>query len=86
MPIYSFQNKKTNKEYEIELKSSELEQYIKDHPEVNQTFKMNIGDPVRLGITKASNEFRQNVIERIKREHPHNTMSTKLTSSNISEI
>ncbi len=86
MPIYSFINKKTKKEFEKEMPYSELEQYLKDNPKLQQTFRMNIGDSVRLGVTRPPSHFQRNVIERIKKTHPHNTMNNLKFASNISEI
>lgn len=87
MPRYSVINKKTKKEYELDMSFSEFEQYLKDNPKMEQVFRMNIGDPVGLGITKPSKEFQQNVINRIKKVHPHHNMhDSKFNSSNISEI
>ncbi len=38
MPIYSFENKKTNKEYDLEMKIAEVEPYLKANPDVQQIF------------------------------------------------
>lgn len=38
MPIYSFENKKTGKEYNLEMKMDELDSYLKANPNVQQIF------------------------------------------------
>jgi hypothetical protein len=66
MPVYSFANKETGEEYEMTLTYDELNQYLQDHPEVNQTFRVNVVDPVGIGITKPPSDFMKNVIGKVK--------------------
>jgi len=71
MPIYSFENKKTGVQYNLNLSMSERETYIKEHPEVEQIFtSLNIGDPVSLGVTKPDLAFRQDIMGKVKEAHP----------------
>lgn len=66
MPVYSFANKQTGEEYELTLTYNEMIQYLEDHPEVNQTFRMNLVDPVGIGISKPPSDFLKNVIGKVK--------------------
>jgi hypothetical protein len=66
MPVYSFVNKETGEEYETTLAYDELNHYLQDHPEVNQTFRVNVVDPVGIGITKPPSDFMKNVIGKVK--------------------
>lgn len=71
MPIYSFIDKKSQEEYEITMSYDELEVYLKDNPNVNQSFRMNIVDPVGAGITKPPADFQKYVLGKIKASNPH---------------
>jgi len=62
MPVYSFENPKTGDEYELTMSYDELETYLKEHPEVNQTFRMNLVDPVGIGVTKPPVDFQKHII------------------------
>lgn len=66
MPVYSFQHKQTGEEYELTMSYDELEKYLQDHPEVNQTFRMNVVDPVGIGVTKPPSDFSKYVLGKVK--------------------
>ena len=66
MPVYSFANKQTGEEYEMTLTYDELNKYLEEHPEVNQTFRMNLVDPVGIGISKPPSDFQKYVIGKVK--------------------
>lgn len=70
MPVYSFENPETGEQYDLTMSYDDLEQYLKDHPEVHQTFRMNLVDPVGVGISKPPSDFMKNVIGRIKDNAP----------------
>ena len=71
MPIYSFQNKQTGEEYELTMSYDDLEQYLQNNTEVNQTFRMNLVDPVGIGVTKPPVDFQKHVLGRIKSSVPN---------------
>jgi hypothetical protein len=71
MPVYSFVIKETGEEYEKTLTYDELTQYLADHPEVNQTFRMNLVDPVGIGVTKPPVDFQKHVLGKIKSSVPN---------------
>jgi hypothetical protein len=67
MPIYNFENTKTGEEFSLQMSMSEREQYLKDNPDVIQTLtRMNIGDPVGLGVTKPPSDFQKYVLNKVK--------------------
>lgn len=66
MPVYSFANKQTGEEYEMTLTYDEMVKYLEDHPEVNQTFRMNLVDPVGIGVSKPPSDFQKYVIGKVK--------------------
>lgn len=71
MPKYSFANKETGDEYEMTFTYDELNQYLLDHPEVHQTFRMNIVDPVGIGVSKPPADFQKYVLGKVKEANPH---------------
>lgn len=75
MPIYSIRNNETQEEFEVNLKYSDLEQYLKDNPTHQQIFTKFPGfcDPVRLGVRKPDDGFRD-VLKKAK-IHKHNTIN-----------
>lgn len=70
MPVYSFENTKTGEEYELTMSYDDLENYLKEHPEVNQTFRMNLVDPVGIGVTKPPADFQKYVLGKVKAAAP----------------
>lgn len=79
MPIYSFRNKVTDEHYEKLMSWSAREQYLADNPDVEATITgaPGIGDPVRMGMKKPDDSFRD-VLREIKGKH-----DAKLTRSTI---
>jgi hypothetical protein len=71
MPIYSFENKETNEQFDLTLSMSERETYLESHPHIKQIFTKfpGIGDPVRLGLRKPDDNFRD-VLRNVKAHHP----------------
>ena len=66
MPVYSFENPETGEAYDLTMSYSELDQYLKDHPEVHQVFRMNLVDPVGIGISKPPSDFSKYVLGKVK--------------------
>lgn len=71
MPIYTFENKKTGKQYNLTLSMAEREEYLKTHPDVQQILtQMNIGDPISLHVTKPPSDFQKYVLGKVKEKQP----------------
>lgn len=68
--IYSFEDQETGEEFELEMSYEQLQEFLKNNPEVNQTFRMNIGDPVRMGVTRPPTDFSKYVLGRVKENNP----------------
>lgn len=77
LPKYTFQHPDTEEYTELDCSYEELETFIASNPNLRQVFNMNIGDSVRLGVSKPDAWFQKNVIGRIKEAHPLNTIDTK---------
>lgn len=66
-PTYTFVNKKTGEEIEQFMSMSEREQFLKDHPELEQTIKsVNIVDPVSIGVKRPPVDFQKHVLSKVK--------------------
>lgn len=68
--IYSFEDTETGEEFELQMSYDELKQFLADNPKVNQTFRMNLVDPVGIGVTKPPSDFSKYVLGRVKEAHP----------------
>ena len=68
--IYSFIDTETEEEFELEMPYDELKGFLEANPNLNQTFRMNLGDPIRMNITKPPSDFSKYVLGRVKEAHP----------------
>jgi putative FmdB family regulatory protein len=48
--------------------------------------QINVGDPVRLGVTKVPSDFNKFVLDRIRNNHPKHLMGNPKAANNIKEI
>lgn len=68
--IYSFIDTETEEEFELEMTYDQLQHFLKANPRFNQTFRMNLGDPIRMGVTKPPSDFQKYVLGKVKETHP----------------
>lgn len=68
--IYSFEDTETQEEFEVEMPYEQLQPFLDANPNLNQIFKMNIVDPVGIGVTKPPVDFQKHVLGRIKEAVP----------------
>lgn len=91
MPLYTFRCTKCNHEFEHSCKISEREDFERngscsvgnssENCNLKQIFtKLNLGDPVRLGVTKVPLEFKERVLDKIDHAHPTAKGDRKLTT------
>jgi hypothetical protein len=74
MPLYSFENTETGEEFDMQMKMAELDTFLAENKNVRQIFtQLNIGDSVRLGITKPPSDFSKYVLGRVKETNPLGT-------------
>jgi hypothetical protein len=71
------QNKETQEEFEVTLRYSELEEYLKDNPNIKQIFTKfpAMGDSVRLGLRKPDDGFRD-VLRNVQHHHKKDSINT----------
>lgn len=69
MPTYIFMNNETNEEFEQFMSNSEREQFLSEHPHIQQIPSLTaIGDSVRLGLKKPDQGFRD-LLNHVKKRH-----------------
>ena len=69
MPTYSFRNKETGEEFDEIMSIEKLDQYKADNPHLEQLLGTPpIGDPVRLGMKKPDDTFRD-ILKQIKKNN-----------------
>ena len=66
MPVYSFNDTETGEEYNLTLTYDEMLKYLEDNPKVNQVFRMNLVDPVGIGVSKPPSDFSKYVLGKVK--------------------
>lgn len=78
MPTYLFRNKDTQETFEAFMRISELDEYKASHPELEQLVNgaPGLSDPVRLGLIKPSDGFRD-VLKNIKKNNPGNNIDVR---------
>ncbi|NDB57487.1 zinc ribbon domain-containing protein [bacterium] len=75
MPLYDFRNKDTGEVFEKFMSISAKEEYLKENPNIESMLGMNaLIDPVRLGVRKADNGFKE-VLQRIHEKTPGSTLN-----------
>lgn len=77
MPLYEFKNVETGEIIEIQLKISEYDEYVKNNPTMERYHSSAppIGDPVRLGLRKPHDAFRDKLKD-IKKKHYKSNINT----------
>ena len=86
MPIYSFENIKTGKEYTEQMSMSELDSYLKKNKNVRQVFTtLNIVGGV-AGLTHKPDSGFKDVVQKIAEKHPSSPLAQKYKKKSIKEI
>lgn len=79
MPTFTFRDIKTEEVFDKTLKISERESFLSDNPNLEQIHtNINLGDPVRLGIRRTDDGFRE-VLSRIHQNNYKSNLSDKLS-------
>ena len=77
MPTYNFRHRETGEITEKFFSFSLREEYLKDNPHLESVLlgAPSIGDPIRLGIRKPDDGFRE-VLAKAKEAHPRGNVNT----------
>jgi hypothetical protein len=86
MPIYSFENIKTGKEFTEHLTMSELDDYLKNNKNIRQVFtSLNIVGGVS-GLTHKQDGGWKDNLQRIAEAHPGSPLADRYKKKSIKEI
>lgn len=78
MAVYTFRNKKTGEEYDITMPMSEIVEFEKKNIHLERIYsKMNIVDPVGIGITRPPSDFSKYVLGKVKAANPHTEIGNR---------
>lgn len=76
MANYTFYDTEADREFDVTMPMSELDEYKARHPHLQQVIKtVNIADPTRLGLKKPDSGFRD-VLNKVKKAHPRGNVNT----------
>ena len=64
--IYSFEDKETQEQFELNMSYDELLVFLEENKNVHQIFRMNIVDPVGIGVSKPPSDFQKYVLGKVK--------------------
>ena len=86
MPIYTFENIKTGKEFTEQLSMSELDVYLKKNKNIRQVFtSLNIIGGIS-GLTHKSDSGWQDNLQRIAEAHPNSQLAQRYKKKSIKDI
>jgi hypothetical protein len=86
MPIYTFRNKKTNKEFTEMMTISEMEVYMKKNKHITQVPQvLNIVAGVRGTSYKTDNGWKEN-LSRIAEAHPNSPLGQQYNKKTIKQV
>ena len=84
MPIYTFYNKRTKKEFDNRMAISEMEEYLKKNKHITQVIKgLNIVSSV--GSIKQDSGWKEN-LSRIAEAHPRSGLAQRVGKKTIKQI
>jgi hypothetical protein len=86
MPIYSFENIKTGKEYTEQMSMSKLDEYLSNNKDIRQVFtSLNIVGGV-AGLTHKQDGGWKDNLQRIAEAHPGSPLADRYKKKSIKEI
>ena len=86
MPIYTFYNKKTKKQFDDMMTIAEMEEYLQKNKHIKQVIKgINIIASVGNRTTKTDSGFKE-VLSKIGEAHPQSELAKQTTKKSIKQI
>jgi|TARA_B100000959_G_C14771673_1_gene537752 predicted nucleic acid-binding Zn ribbon protein len=86
MPLYSFKNTKSGKEFEMFMSMDKRESYLKDNPDIQQTIsKVNIVAGVSGMSYRQDQGWKEN-LSRIAEAHPNSALAKEHGKRTIKEV
>jgi hypothetical protein len=79
MPTYTFKNKVTSEVFDVSMKISEYDDYVKNNPDIERYHESVpcLGDPAILGYQKPPSDFQKHIIGSIQQRNPGASRSKK---------
>lgn len=72
MAVYTFRNKKTGEEFDVSMPMAEISDFEEKNKNLERVYsKMNIVDPVGIGVTRPPSDFSKYVLGKVKAANPH---------------
>ena len=85
MPVYTFLNKKTKKEYDEMMSIAEMEEYLDKNPHITQVIKgLNIVRGVSGASYKTDSGWKEN-LSRIAEAHPKSALADRYGKKSIKQ-
>jgi len=85
MPVYTFLNKKTKKEYDEMMSIAEMEEYLDKNPHITQVIKgLNIVRGVSGTSYKTDSGWKEN-LSRIAEAHPKSALADRYGKKSIKQ-
>lgn len=79
MPLYTFRDKETGETFDRLMNWDSRNEFLEQHPSLEQVLGSTaLGDPVRLGIRKVDDGFRE-VLSKIGQNNYRSNLSNKLS-------
>jgi len=86
MPVYTFFNKKTKKEYDDMMTISEMEEYLQKNPHITQVINsINIVSGVSGRSYKTDSGWKDN-LSRIAEAHPNSALADRYGKKSIKQV
>jgi hypothetical protein len=63
---YTFEDRDTQDQFELDMTYDELMLFLEDNKQLYQIFRMNIVDPVGIGVTRPPSDFQKYVLGKVK--------------------
>ena len=85
MPVYTFLNKKTKKEYDEMMSIAEMEEFLEKNPHITQVIKgLNIVRGVSGASYKTDSGWKEN-LSRIAEAHPQSALAQRYGKKTIKQ-
>ncbi len=80
MPNYSYYDPESKDTYTLTMTISEMLEYEKENPNLERIYeKLNLVDPVRIGVTRPPSDFQKYVLGKVKANQPLGSVEKRWT-------
>lgn len=87
MPFYIFKDSNTNEVFEIQLKLSEYDDFIKSHPTCSRYYEPDSMPGVVSGVGGIKNDAGwKEVLSKVAEKHPNSALGNKMNRKSIKQV